>query len=600
MKNKSITILIFLLTLKLFSQSNNFEVISYQINSGIYQQNTTESTKKVFETSVNLFNTVLLRLHFNSYNLGNRSYIRVYVVKDSSYYDLYQNDILYFENSSPYFTGNSITLSLYHHPEDRNIFFSIDSILISNNHICVTTGICGQDDRVKDNTIYKDAIGRLYARGTAWITANKKILTNYHVYAQTPYPGWGHILEFNVPESYQNGDPIFAHPNDQYYVDGLLARGYGAEGSDEDWAIIKVRPKYGFNGNLYYPWDKQNYRFEVGQNFVDNTAMRVSGYGCTNPPNLNLNLTLTTSTGNGYYNNNYGFYIYHTVDISGGNSGSPVIDLQNGRAIGLLVQGGCSGTGYNLAISFKKPELWNALEGDKRLTTVNQVDEENSKLDTSVKFGWWLNNSFEDKDNGSEIKLIMGYNEYLRANQNLIGEHRKYFRWLDKDDFENHTSFYVDYNLKRELKAKFLPIVQTLSIKNTFNELGTVDLGKIYFLDPWFIDYQDNKGMKNRGLNPFPHQFDSPFILSMNQNYKGVFLNQGITPQGQWQPPYYSVKTDISQQNITLGQTGKTHKFYFSHWSGNPHGSAEFQYPQNLQSPVVFKQANATVQAKYY
>ncbi|AFH50312.1 Hypothetical protein IALB_2609 [Ignavibacterium album JCM 16511] len=50
-------------------------------------------------------------------------------------------------------------------------------------------------------------------------------------------------------------------------------------------------------------------------------------------------------------------------------------------------------------------------------------------------------------------------------------------------------------------------------------------------------------------------------------------------------------------QDIQLQQTGRTHRFYFQGWSASPQGSAEFQYPDSLETPVVFKQEGATVQA---
>jgi hypothetical protein len=60
--------------------------------------------------------------------------------------------------------------------------------------------------------------------------------------------------------------------------------------------------------------------------------------------------------------------------------------------------------------------------------------------------------------------------------------------------------------------------------------------------------------------------------------------------------PYYSVGA-ISPQEIPLQHTGRTHKFYFQHWSANPPSSAEFQNANALQTPVVFKQEGVTVQA---
>ncbi|MBI5662179.1 MAG: hypothetical protein HZC46_08530 [Ignavibacterium album] len=57
----------------------------------------------------------------------------------------------------------------------------------------------------------------------------------------------------------------------------------------------------------------------------------------------------------------------------------------------------------------------------------------------------------------------------------------------------------------------------------------------------------------------------------------------------------YSVKADYVQ-DISLQQTGRTHKFYFQRWDASPQGSATFQNANALETPVVFNQGNATVQ----
>jgi hypothetical protein len=48
-----------------------------------------------------------------------------------------------------------------------------------------------------------------------------------------------------------------------------------------------------------------------------------------------------------------------------------------------------------------------------------------------------------------------------------------------------------------------------------------------------------------------------------------------------------------------LPHTGRVYPFYFQGWSASPDGSAEFKNANALETPVVFKQANATVNANY-
>ena len=130
---------------------------------------------------------------------------------------------------------------------------------------------------------------------------------------------------------------------------------------------------------------------------------------------------------------------------------------------------------------------------------------------------------------------------------------------------------------------------------------------QISFKDPWLKDYPDpqyGNTKRNRGMDAPFKQRTSPFYPDFTTSYngdvyKGVFLNQGITPQGQWQPPYYSVKVPHLVWDTLLPHTGRTHKFYFQGWSANPQNGAEFRFPNNLETPIVFKQQNTTVQANY-
>ncbi|MGC8928853.1 MAG: T9SS type A sorting domain-containing protein, partial [Myxococcota bacterium] len=117
-------------------------------------------------------------------------------------------------------------------------------------------------------------------------------------------------------------------------------------------------------------------------------------------------------------------------------------------------------------------------------------------------------------------------------------------------------------------------------------------MGNIQFQDPWYV-LSDGSQPGNYWINV--RGFYEPTGKEGAQE-KGVFLNQGLTQQGQWVPPYYSVKA-ISPQDITFND--RTHKFYFQGWSASPPNSAEFQNANALETPVVFKQAGAVVSANF-
>ncbi len=70
---------------------------------------------------------------------------------------------------------------------------------------------------------------------------------------------------------------------------------------------------------------------------------------------------------------------------------------------------------------------------------------------------------------------------------------------------------------------------------------------------------------------------------------KGVFLNQGWPG---WQPPYYSVRAQETQ-DIPLPNIG-TRTFYFLNWGGS---NVEYQNTNALETAVVFKSEGAVAEA---
>ena len=175
------------------------------------------------------------------------------------------------------------------------------------------------------------------------------------------------------------------------------------------------------------------------------------------------------------------------------------------------------------------------------------------------------------------------FNDYMQT-----GSKFKHNNWNDD---------YSDFLLKREIIihdnspqiAKFNEL-KVAVIRNRWELLNFNDTKPIWFNDPWYVKDQYNN---QSGMGDFL-SFPSPYSPTgkYNESSGGVFLNQGED----WQPPYYSVKADYVQ-NIPLQQTGRTHKFYFQRWDASPVGSATFQNANALETAVVFKQENATVQA---
>lgn len=491
-----------------------------------------------FQHTIQIENTLFMRFAFSDFNLGEESFIRFSTPNDTLIYDMNHAMIENFGNTTPIFNGNEVTITLYHHPGDKSIFFLIDSLLVSNNEWefeCDGGSFCGANSRISDISPFNKAIGRLYGNGTAWISSNHKVVTAYHVITQGIPTGWSKIIEFNVPQSQPNGEPRFSHPDDQYIVGGILASG-GSTIGENDWAIINVLPKYLNSYTIaYYAWERQGVSLNVKQNFIDDTNAWVSGYGCSFTKVSNK--TLLADNGPAwYYSINNKNYIRFTVDVSPGTSGGPIIDLSDGSVIGIVTSPGCSVSGFNTGVSLKAPQFWNALEGGVRLTKVQRLDAAGNPFPLTTTFGWWKANQFEAQPNNAMIKLKIDSIEALKANSNLISN-QKYYKWDFISNYLNHSEFYFSNQLPRTLFAYFRNSVQNITLQTIgleFNGNIPIELG---FSDPWYEDFNDSKGVRNRGENSIFHSYVSPFALNDHGSYKGVFLDQGLF----WIAPLYHV-----------------------------------------------------------
>ncbi|MFN3694650.1 MAG: hypothetical protein ACK4UV_06545, partial [Ignavibacterium sp.] len=238
------------------------------------------------------------------------------------------------------------------------------------------------------------------------------------------------------------------------------------------------------------------------------------------------------------------------------------------------------------------------------IQTVDFVLDQKLKINnnwvTSGKVYRWLYNNFEEKDAPQVYGFIYGQQECLKNQQEIL-QNQKFQKWnQNNNELINHYSFTFNSTQLTSLTGYFDFTIDNVVIRNTIDKMIFNDSIPIYFKDPWLIDFPDplyGNSLRNRGMDaPFkkrPSPFYPDYTTSYNGDvYKGVFLNQGED----WLPPYYSVKADYVQ-DISLQQTGRTHKFYFQRWDASPQGSAIFRDTNAVETPVVFNQPNATVQA---
>jgi hypothetical protein len=209
-----------------------------------------------------------------------------------------------------------------------------------------------------------------------------------------------------------------------------------------------------------------------------------------------------------------------------------------------------------------------------------------------------LNNS--DDINSGDFR-ILSYNTYSvkTKNERFPGSIiRKHNNWNSQSQlYFLNRNFPVTSEGDVDQNAHFNNL-NLATVHNIIDGMSFNDGVPIWFNDPWYVkdEYSTQSGMGD--FLPFP----SPYYPTgkYSESTGGVFLDQGWPD---WTPPYYSVKAesvlDTSLTN-TGSPAGRSHRFYFRNWSAdsiNGQPSAQFQYPNSLTTPVVFKSENATVQA---
>jgi len=126
---------IFCLTQLIYSQQAGMNLIPYNLSTESYNGNGLDKPSEVFNSIVSYPEAISLRLKFGSANLGKGSYIIVKSVEDSSWQKLNSVSIEQWGFTSAYFNGDSVVVSLYIAPGDKNIYFDISGFFIDKKSI---------------------------------------------------------------------------------------------------------------------------------------------------------------------------------------------------------------------------------------------------------------------------------------------------------------------------------------------------------------------------------------------------------------------------------------------------------------------------------
>lgn len=240
----------------------------------------------------------------------------------------------------------------------------------------------------------------------------------------------------------------------------------------------------------------------------------------------------------------------------------------------------------------KTSTTWSTWVGKVNTAETKNFNFTNKYQDTNLGGSLTVDNNIVNS--GQSIPLEVGANYDGNTNNerfpnwNSGGITYKQNNWDD-----NSTESYLEYDFEANSdilnhKAVFDKLLYS-KIAISAEGLVQPDDGDISFQDPWYV--------KSDGSQPGDY-----WITSTNGYYepngkygaseKGVFLDQNPDPSDP-NVPHYSVKADQTQ---TVNINGSNHTLYFQNWSAT---NATVQYPNNLETAVVFNTANAEVKANH-
>ncbi len=251
-----------------------------------HQADSSDHNTLRFLTQVTQPNTTFLRLYFAGTQLGEGSYL-VLEGADGARQELRKQDLDNWHYSSAYFNGQSVNVSLFTAPGDRNTV-RISEVRVTDpqvgqagnaRHGAKTGGTTvhtatSTSANITEMYPYAKAVGRFTngtsAGGTGWIAPNGAIVTNDRAYTDYVSEASYDIIEFNVPPSVGT-TVIHPSPQDQY---PLLTRtgphsfvlDFKNAGNEYDsgagWMLFDPQP----NGTGLRPGERQREYFRIANN----------------------------------------------------------------------------------------------------------------------------------------------------------------------------------------------------------------------------------------------------------------------------------------------------------------------------------------------
>ncbi len=356
------------------------------VDSGLVQakQSAGKNAEIVFSTEVNLPFAPWIRLQFQEAALsgnpafGNDAFLWITSLADGAVQVMTADDLKKWGNTSAYFNGDRVRVDLYAYPNAGKNRLMIDTVLMGPPGNPTPFSICGTDDRV----LSTDArMARVVPIGcTAFMIDDQ---THNFLTAGHCAGGGLSVLQFNVPLSSSGGAIVNPPPQDQYPVDPTSVQAQSG-GIGNDWAYFGV---FANSNTGLTPFQAQGafYFLANAAPPVLNQTIRITGYGVDSTPATSNQVQQTNS---GPYTFRSGNVIKYAVDTTGGNSGSPVLDLTTGLCIGIHTNAGCTtGGGANQGTAIQHASLQAAMNNPLGVTAAPDCNNNGVPDDVDILQG---------------------------------------------------------------------------------------------------------------------------------------------------------------------------------------------------------------------
>jgi len=311
----------------------------YAFDTGMVENNSSDLAI-VASFTVAIQGASSVQLHFDDVLLagdvfaGTASILRITSHLDGAVQELNRYHVDQWRRRTAYFNGHAVQVDIVAHPGTGANRARLGQVFVEEAPT-VQYSQCGPvDDRVAS---FDPRANRIMPVGcTAWLIddCNQCMLSAGHC------SGGFSTAQFNVPVSNPNGSLNHPSPDHQYAVDSTSLQAANT-GIGNDWAHFGTFANSN-TGLTAGEAQGMTYVLEVPTSLPASDNIRITGYGTDSGATNQIQQTHVGPwilfTGN---------RLAYQTDTTGGNSGSPVIWEENGTAIGIHTNAGCSATSGN-------------------------------------------------------------------------------------------------------------------------------------------------------------------------------------------------------------------------------------------------------------